>query len=86
VQTDIKRIVSTGPSLSFNALTAGPNSLEVNPSTHLPAVAYVDRTVGTAGGPTQGGLKYAYLDSTGNWNIEVVDLNSGTNVCGNATA
>jgi hypothetical protein len=40
--TDVRRIVSTGESLTFNNMTGGVNDLRVNPVTRLPAIAYYD--------------------------------------------
>lgn len=82
--TDIKRIVAAGPSLSFNALTAGVNAMALSPTTSLPAVAYYDKNSPVSGTTTIGALKFAYMDSNGNWNIEVVDANYGTAACGAA--
>jgi hypothetical protein len=79
---DVKRIVSTGPSLSFNALTGGVNDLAVNPVTKLPAMTYYDKSANIAGTVAVGALKYAYMDEYGAWNIEVVDFNTGGVACG----
>ncbi len=83
--SDISRVVSVGENLSFNNMTGGPQDIAINPTTGLPAVAYYDKSAsagGTGATPTVGALKYAYMDSTGNWNIEVVDQNFGTATCG----
>ncbi len=99
--TDVKKVVTTGPSLTFNDMTGGPNDLALNPKgllnsdgsyTPLPAVVYYDKSSyaggGTVGG-TMGALKYAYVDSYGNWTIEVVDVNystTGAIACGTANS
>lgn len=82
----VVRVVSAGENLSFNNLTGGPQDVAISPTTGLPGVAYYDKSAtggGTGATPTVGALKYAYMDSTGNWNIEVVDQNFGTATCGN---
>ncbi len=79
---DVNKVVSTGPSLNFNNNTAGIVDVELNPVTLLPAMVYLDRSAPMSGGLTQGALKYAYVDTYGNWNIEVVDINYGTAACG----
>jgi trimeric autotransporter adhesin len=83
ISNDVKKIVSVGPGINFNALTGGHSASALNPSTSLPATVYYDKSIaGTPTGPT-GALKYAYLDAQGNWNIEVVDYNYGTTAaCG----
>lgn len=85
--TEVRRIVTTGPTLSFNTMSGGPSSIEINPVTKLPAMAYYDRNANVAGTAITGALKYAAMDSTGNWSIEVVDANYGTGAnCGLATS
>ncbi|CAE78907.1 esterase [Bdellovibrio bacteriovorus] len=83
---DVRALVSTGENLSFNNQTGGPHDLALNPLTGQPGVAYYDKSA-TAGGsgatPTIGALKYAWMDEFGTWNVEVVDLNYGTALCGN---
>jgi trimeric autotransporter adhesin len=79
---DVYGLVSTGESLSFNALTGGVNDLALNPIISQPAVAYYDKGSSASGTTAVGALKYAYRDATGNWTIEVVDANYGTAVCG----
>jgi trimeric autotransporter adhesin len=83
--SDIRAIVSQGENLTFNHRTGGVNDMALHPTTNLPAVAYHDQDMlagGTGATPTTGGLKYAYMDSSGNWNIEVVDVAYGTAACG----
>lgn len=90
--TNVEKIVSTGENLTFNNQTGGPQDIAIHPTitgdalSGLPAVAYYDKSA-TGGGtgltPTVGALKYAYMDQYGAWNIEVVDMNYGTAVCGN---
>lgn len=85
--SDIKRVVTTGESLSFNNQTGGSLDMRLHPTTKLPAIAYYDKSHvgnGTGGTPAIGALKYAYTDSTGAWNIEVVDVNYGIVACGAA--
>lgn len=87
--TDVKAIVTQGENMSFNHRTGGVNDMGLNPSTNLPAIAYHDQDMvggGTGATPTTGGLKYAYMDSNGNWNIEVVDVSYGTTACGAASS
>lgn len=83
---DVKRIVSTGESLSFNNMTGGANSVAVNPVTHLPAVAYYDKNINVANTVAVGALKFAQMDANGAWNIEVIDANYGTVACGTANS
>ncbi|MCC7440694.1 MAG: hypothetical protein IT285_03610, partial [Bdellovibrionales bacterium] len=80
----VERIVSAGPSLSFNQFTGGVNDLALSPVTKLPGIVYYDKNSAISGTTTVGGLKFAFLDETGNWNIEVIDANYGTAVCGTA--
>jgi trimeric autotransporter adhesin len=82
--TDIRKIVSTGESLTFNNLTGGVNDLKVNPVTKLPAIAYYDKNAPISGMTAVGGLKYAYMTNNGSWVVEVVDANHGTTACGTA--
>lgn len=82
--TDIKKIVTYGPSVSFNQLTGNPNDMALHPTTKLPAVAYQDDSSVISGTTALGGLKYAYMDKSGAWSVEVVDANFGTAVCGTA--
>jgi len=84
--TDIKKIVSFGDGIAFNQLTGGPNDIALNPSTKQPAVAYFDKSSAISGAAALGGLKYAYADANGHWNIEVVDANYGSAACGSAGA
>ncbi len=81
---DVKKIVTTGPSLSFNALTGGVNDMAVNPVTKFPAMTYYDKSANISGTAAIGALKYAFMDTSGAWNIEVVDFNTGTAACGTA--
>lgn len=83
-QTDVKKVVSYGEGIDFNGQTGGPNDIALHPTTKLPAVAYYDKSLAASGTTTVGALKFAQFDSTGNWNIEVVDANFGTAVCGTA--
>lgn len=78
----MKRIVATGNSLTFNNLTANANDLALSPATNLPGVVYYDKQAPVSGTTAVGALKYAYMDSTGAWNIEVVDANYGSAACG----
>lgn len=86
--TDVERIVTTGPGTGFNNLHASHPRLKLNPSTRAPAVLYYDRTQNVGSGATNpaGALKYAFMDASGTWNIEIVDGNTGTTACGTATA
>ncbi|MEK6773021.1 MAG: hypothetical protein AABY64_03695 [Bdellovibrionota bacterium] len=86
VLTDVKRIVTTGKGLNFNNQVGGPSEIKLHPTTKLPSVVYYDKTqqVGTSTSPA-GALKYAYMDSSGNWNVEIVDGNTGSGGCGSAT-
>lgn len=79
---DIYRVVTTGESVSFNNLTGGSNDLRLNPVTNLPAVAYYDKSMPVSGALAVGALKYAYMGSDGNWNIEIIDANHGNALCG----
>jgi hypothetical protein len=81
---NIFRIVSTGESLSYNSLTGGPHAIAIHPITKLPAIAYYDKTANISGTTAVGALKYASMDTSGSWTIEVVDSNYGTAVCGSA--
>jgi len=81
---DIRKIVSTGESLTFNNLTGGVNDLRKNPVTQLPAIAYYDKNAPISGMTAVGGLKYAYMGTDGSWVVEVVDANHGTVACGTA--
>ncbi|MFV8251033.1 esterase [Bdellovibrio bacteriovorus] len=86
---DVRAIVSTGENLSFNNQTGGPHDLALNPVTGLPAVAYYDKSASAGGSgatPAVGALKYAWMDALGNWNVEAVDFNYGTAVCGNVNS
>lgn len=78
---DVKRIVSTGQSLSFNSQTGGPNDVALQ-SNSLPAVAYYDKSSAISGTTATGALKYAYMMPNGSWAIEVIDANYGTAACG----
>lgn len=79
ILTDIKSFVSFGQSRTFNNRTAGMNDLELNPVTKNPAVAFYDRDQrGTTSPTTIGALKYAEMDASGQWNIEIIDVNYGT--------
>jgi len=80
---DIYKIVSTGQSLSFNALTGGVNDLAINPVTREPGIVYYDKSATASGTTAVGALKYAYRDG-GAWFVELVDANYGTAVCGTA--
>jgi len=80
--TDIKKIVSAGESLSFNNLTGGVNSIAMNPVTGLIGVAYYDKNANPSNTTAVGALKYAFINSYGEWEIEVVDSNYGTAACG----
>ncbi len=86
--TDVLKIVTTGPSLTFNNMTGGTNAVAINPSTYHPAIAYYDKNSTAGGGSTTlGALKYAYVDTYGAWNIEVIDYNystTGAIACGTA--
>ena len=83
---DVKKIVSAGVGINFNNITGGTIEMVINPTTHLPAVLYYDRSLQIVPGGPAGALKYAYMDITGTWNIEVIDGNYGTGACGTATA
>jgi len=67
-------------------MTGGVNDLVLNPVTLRPAIVYYDKNAPVSGTTAIGALKYAYLDAYGSWNIEVVDANYGTQVCGTAGA
>jgi trimeric autotransporter adhesin len=85
--TDVRAIVSQGENLSFNNRTAGVNDIAINPVTRLPAIIYHDRDQnggGTGATPALGALKYAYMDTSGVWNVEVVDVSYGSVACGTA--
>lgn len=82
--TEVKRIVTTGPSNTFNLMTGSSVSMATNPVTKLPAVAYLDRSANVSGTATIGALKYAWMNAYGVWTIEVVDSNYGTAACGTA--
>ncbi|MEQ1876237.1 MAG: esterase [Bdellovibrionia bacterium] len=84
--TDIKRIISTGESLSFNGQTGGTSDLALNPLTKLPAIAYYDKSATVSGQTAIGALKFAHMDTAGSWNIEVVDANYGAVACGTANS
>jgi hypothetical protein len=81
---DVSRIVSAGNSNTFNNLTANANDIALNPLTQLPSLIYYDKQQSVAGTTAVGALKYAYMDATGAWNIEVVDANFGPVACGTA--
>lgn len=74
--TDVKKVVSVGAGLNFNAMTGSWSEMAINPLTHAPAVVYYDRSALIS--PVAGALKFASMDSVGNWNIEVIDANAGT--------
>lgn len=84
--TDVKRIISTGESLTFNGQTGGSSDLALNPVNKLPGIAYYDKSTNVGGQTAVGALKYAFMDTNGNWNIEVVDANYGTAACGTANS
>lgn len=74
--TDVKRTVSVGAGVNFNSMTASWSEMALNPINHTPAVVYYDRSALIS--PVAGALKYAEMDTYGNWNIEVIDANTGT--------
>ena len=82
----ITRLVSMGSSLSFNDQTGGVNSSAINPTTRMPATVYYDKNSTASGSAAIGALKYAFVDTTGAWNIEIVDFNYGTAACGSANS
>ncbi|NUM89562.1 MAG: hypothetical protein HUU37_10190, partial [Bdellovibrionales bacterium] len=85
--TDVKRIVSTGVGINFNALVGTYSQMAVHPTTKLPVVVYYDRSTVMGNGATAAGaLKYAYMNAAGDWTIEVVDVNTGTAACGAAAS
>ena len=56
----------------------------LNPVSRLPAIVYIDKSSPISGTTALGGLKYGYMDINGGWNVEVVEANFGTAVCGSA--
>lgn len=52
----------------------------------MPAVAYYDKNSTASGSAAIGALKFAFVDGTGAWNIEMVDFNYGTAACGSANS
>ncbi|MFZ3231687.1 MAG: hypothetical protein WA160_15875 [Pseudobdellovibrio sp.] len=85
---DVKQIVSVGAGLNFNALTGSWSEMASDPITNAPAALYYDRSASVSA--IAGAMKYAYMDATGNWNVEVVDVNTPitaiTNTCGGGAA
>jgi hypothetical protein len=84
--TNVKAVVTTGSSLSFNIQSAGANAMALNPSTRLPGVAYVDAQTNATGTTAVGALKLAQMNASGAWDVEVIDLNYGTAACGTANS
>ena len=84
--TDIKKIMSYGPGISFNQFTGNSSDMSLNPVTRLPAVTYIDKSSPISGTTTLGGLKYAWMDVNGGWNVEVIDANTGSAACGTVNA
>jgi len=84
--TNVKKIVSVGAGLNFNNMTGSWSEMAINSVTHAPAVIYYDRSALIS--PVAGALKYAAMDIYGNWNIEVIDANTGTagQACGGGAA
>lgn len=83
---DIKKIVTVGAGINFNNLTGGYVAMALHPTLHAPAIVYYDRTQQVVPGAPAGALKFASMDSLGNWSVEIVDSNYGTGACGSATA
>lgn len=82
--TNVKRIVSVGAGLNFNAQTGSWSDMAIDATTSMPAVVYYDRSATV--GAVAGALKFASMDAQGHWQVEVVDANSGSGACGSATA
>lgn len=82
--TNVKRIVSVGAGLNFNAQTGSWSEMAMNPTTSMPGVVYYDRSATV--GAVAGALKFASMDAQGHWQVEVVDANTGSAACGSATA
>jgi len=82
--TNVKRIVSVGAGLNFNAQTGSWSEMAMNPLTTMPGVVYYDRSAVV--GSVAGALKFASMDAQGHWQIELVDANTGSAACGSATA
>jgi len=83
---DVQKIVSTGPSLTFNGLTGGVNALAVNPVTGRPAIVYYDKSATVSLSTALGALKLAEMTAEGSWVVSVVDANYGSAACGTANS